>query len=466
MSRRDETASADVVVVGAGPAGLAAALSAAEAGCSVTVLDSDVEPGGTARWAVGSICLPATDDDPADAFLEDTAHHIGGYELSGSAQRLRTRFAAEAGSTRRWLLDHGVPLVGPHHEPPHRRARLFTLVPDGRALGWSLTAAAVRAGVVVRCGRTVTGLISDGDQQVVGVEHESAVDDDGGERTSAGCGVVVASGDFSGNAQLRREHLGEAAERAHVVNPANRGDHLGWLTDLGAVTEQMSTSFAPQIRFPALDQPVLAHHGATDLTAIGTAVMHRAHLAPDLALLDAGALLVGRHGGIIERHGAAAEVSRSGPATVVLDRRWLDGGVNVGMRISSAPTFGFANLAELRRGRPDLCTHAATVRDVLAHFGGIGASSQDLERRLSDMEAPFTLLSGAAATVTVTEGSVAVDEDLRVLRDGVVPIDGLRVAGAAGQGGQLLWGHGLHLAWALTSGRLAGASIVAARRRP
>jgi len=36
------------------------------------------------------------------------------------------------------------------------------------------------------------------------------------------------------------------------------------------------------------------------------------------------------------------------------------------------------------------------------------------------------------------------------------PIPGLHAAGATGQGGLLLKGHGLHLMWALVSGRTAG----------
>ena len=36
------------------------------------------------------------------------------------------------------------------------------------------------------------------------------------------------------------------------------------------------------------------------------------------------------------------------------------------------------------------------------------------------------------------------------------PIPGLFAVGQNGLGGQILWGHGLHIAWALTSGRLVG----------
>jgi fumarate reductase flavoprotein subunit len=61
--------------------------------------------------------------------------------------------------------------------------------------------------------------------------------------------------------------------------------------------------------------------------------------------------------------------------------------------------------------------------------------------------------------LTVTEGAVAVDTELRVLRADGTPIGGLRAVGGVGQGGMLLKGHGHHIGWAMTSGRLAGQSV-------
>jgi fumarate reductase flavoprotein subunit len=36
------------------------------------------------------------------------------------------------------------------------------------------------------------------------------------------------------------------------------------------------------------------------------------------------------------------------------------------------------------------------------------------------------------------------------------PIEGLYASGSNGLSGMVLWGHGLHIAWAITSGRLLG----------
>ena len=55
----------DVVVIGAGPAGLAAAATSAEAGLSTLLLDENVGPGGQVFRAIGS--TPVTERDQLGA---------------------------------------------------------------------------------------------------------------------------------------------------------------------------------------------------------------------------------------------------------------------------------------------------------------------------------------------------------------------------------------------------------------
>ena len=71
-------------------------------------------------------------------------------------------------------------------------------------------------------------------------------------------------------------------------------------------------------------------------------------------------------------------------------------------------------------------------------------------------EGPFYALGPAISWIVFSEGGLKVDEQLRVLHRDGEPIPGLYAAGSAGQGGVLLEGHGHHLSWAFTSGRLAG----------
>ena len=66
------------------------------------------------------------------------------------------------------------------------------------------------------------------------------------------------------------------------------------------------------------------------------------------------------------------------------------------------------------------------------------------------------LLGPAKAYFTTTEGGAAIDQQMQVLDESDNPITGLYAAGQIGLGGMVLWGHGLHIGWAQTSGRLAG----------
>ena len=49
-----------------------------------------------------------------------------------------------------------------------------------------------------------------------------------------------------------------------------------------------------------------------------------------------------------------------------------------------------------------------------------------------------------------------IDLTLRVADTGGQPIEGLYAVGQIGLSGMVMWGHGLHIAWALTNGRLVG----------
>jgi fumarate reductase flavoprotein subunit len=62
----------------------------------------------------------------------------------------------------------------------------------------------------------------------------------------------------------------------------------------------------------------------------------------------------------------------------------------------------------------------------------------------------------------VTEGSLAINAKLQVLKDDGSVVKGLYAVGAVGQGGMLLKGHGHHIGWAMTSGMLAGEEVAQA----
>ena len=74
------------------------------------------------------------------------------------------------------------------------------------------------------------------------------------------------------------------------------------------------------------------------------------------------------------------------------------------------------------------------------------------------------LLGPVKAYFTTTEGGAAIDTSFRVLDENASAISGLFAIGQNGLGGQILWGHGLHIAWAITSGRLVGEVLATEKR--
>jgi fumarate reductase flavoprotein subunit len=190
---------------------------------------------------------------------------------------------------------------------------------------------------------------------------------------------------------------------------------------------------------------------------------------PENRLFDDGALLVNQDGHQFcdatkwpEREIA---VSRQPGkiAYILLDESLTDRYSRWPHFISTAPEIAYAYVQDYLRLRPDVAVSGASLEQVAKQRGipienlrpsadAGAAPARDSNRR----DGRWTLLGPVKAYFTTTEGGLACDGDFRVLRDDGWPIEGLYAVGQVGLNGQILWGHGLHIAWAMTSGRLAG----------
>jgi len=168
----------DVVVIGGGGAGLAAAIEARAAGRDVALLEKNDALGGSTAWSIGSITASATPhqlgkgikDCPADHW-RDMAGFNGDLDPRDNPA-LRRILAEEMPDTFRWLLGHGVRFVGPMPEPPHRKPRMHNVLPNSRSYIAHLGRAAHKAGIAIRCGTRAIDLVKHGERVV-------AVDCDG-----------------------------------------------------------------------------------------------------------------------------------------------------------------------------------------------------------------------------------------------------------------------------------------------
>jgi fumarate reductase flavoprotein subunit len=199
-------------------------------------------------------------------------------------------------------------------------------------------------------------------------------------------------------------------------------------------------------------------------------------LAPSPDLFAQGALLVNRSGERFadenDRPAFAIPDQPDGVGYILLDQRITQQFSAWPHFVSTAPGVAYAYVEDYRRNRPDSYSSAATL-DALGEKFGMPSGALTATVATANAQAgnkptlgsgPYIALGPVRAVFVHNEGGLAVDLDHRVLGAGDVPIEGLFAAGATGQGGLLLRGHGHHLAWAFASGRRAGRNAADAAR--
>jgi succinate dehydrogenase/fumarate reductase flavoprotein subunit len=478
----------DVVVIGGGGAGLAAASEAARLGRSVVLLEKNPEPGGSTAWSVGSISATNTPHqrragikDTPDEHFQDMALHAGAL-ASRDNVALRRILVDHTNDMLDWLMRLGVVFVGPMPEPPHRYDRMHNVVPNSRSFAYHLTRYCRRLGVDIRVGTRAQKFVIDGDR----VTAVQALDAQGGMRTfAARGGLVLASGDYSGGRELKAEFASTDVAEVDAVNVTNTGDGHHMARALGAVVQNGDIIRGPIMRFVPPTRPnLLRQLPPWRPLALAMAWCYEnlpqswlrpfllsfltTALGPSPELYKAGAILVNRNG---ERY--TDELNQPNLATARQPGRiaWIVFDDKVARKFSSwphyvstAPGVAYAYLDDYRRNRADIYHETASVAE-LARSMGVPASA--LERTLSDFHAsrgprpaldtaPYYALGPVRSYVVFTDGGLRVTERLEVVRaDGSI-ISGLYAAGATGQGGLLLEGHGHHLGWSFISGRIAG----------
>ena len=236
----------DVIVVGAGTAGLPAAIFAARRGASVLLLDAAEDIGGTLHLANGQVSAAGTRLQRALG-IDDTPdlHFADVMRLSrGNADPQVVRLTADhAGETIDWLLDGGLTPLDGHPitgASPGRLAysarRYLWAANEGRdilAVLREQLAPHVAAGqVAVRLNTRVDGLVSTASGAISGVRAGTA----GQAPVSfTGRNVLLTSGGYAMNPQLFDLLVGHPAYTA-ASYPHSQGDGLmlavsvgGWL---------------------------------------------------------------------------------------------------------------------------------------------------------------------------------------------------------------------------------------------
>lgn len=480
----------DVVVVGGGGAGLATADQAAQLGLRVILVEKNARLGGSTARSVGSISASCTSiqrkagvNDSVDSHFHDMGL-FAGENVARDNTELRRVFVENSGPTFEWLRDLGVVFFGPMPEPPHSQPRMHNVLPNSSSYIHHLEKAARKLGVRILKGTSASELfLRDGAVAGLLCETKSGI-----LRLHAKAGVVLAAGDFSSSKELKKECIGELASLVPGINPTSTGDGIRLGLRAGGRIVNGDLALGPELRFHSppgkllvqrippvkiltwLMQMVIRFAPAALMRAF---VMSFAtsNLAPTPRLFQQGAILVNRDGQRFtdetDRPWLELPKQESGEGYIVFDGALSETLSEWPNYISTAPGIAYAFLGDYQRNRRDIFHSASSVEALAA---SMSVPADNLTRTISELgwRAPYVALGPLQSWIVLTEGGLAVDSQLRVLNDENEPIDGLFAAGSNGQGGLLLDGHGNHIGWAVTSGRIAARSAaqrLAAGRR-
>ena len=230
----------DTVIVGAGGAGLSAAIQMAQDGRNVTVIEKAGITGGNSSLASAGMNAAETKlqkeegvNDTVDLFVEDTMK--GGHELNN--RDLVEFLAKNSADAVDWLEELGAPLkqlkfAGGQsemrtHAPINDEGKS---IPVGNYLVSKLTAKAKELGVsIVYDARVEKVLMEDG--RAVGVE---ATYKDGEKLTVNAGAVIVATGGFGSNQEMVEKYNPELKGYVSTNAKSIEGDAISFLEEINA----------------------------------------------------------------------------------------------------------------------------------------------------------------------------------------------------------------------------------------
>lgn len=245
----------DVVVAGCGVAGLSAAVSAAQAGAKVAVLERapEEERGGNTRWTEAFMRMKSEDEvseDFEEHFMANSGFHLDPSliqetmrpqeewpdivkALSFTDPEIISRLADAAGPTLGWFRSMGVTFSDMPSYLITQSTTRISPVGGGAALLEALEAEAKKLDVSFHFRTTAQELLRDEQGQVIGILADA---DEGRSRRFMGK-VILGCGGFEGNSEMQARYYGSAARYIRPVARGgyyNRGEGIQMALDIGA----------------------------------------------------------------------------------------------------------------------------------------------------------------------------------------------------------------------------------------
>ncbi len=411
----------DVVVIGGGGAGFAAAVSAKEAGANVILVEKLASVGGNTLISGGEYAAPANDNQKEEGIEDSKELFAKDVEEAGGNPELIKVLADKATEDAYWLRDDigvewldSLMFFGGHSV----KRSLIPAAHTGNELIKNYLKKAEELGIEVLTETDVKEILSK-DGKVCGIKAETK----DGELVVNAKSVVVASGGFGANADMCYENDKEIDEHVLSTNsPGATGDGILMAEKLGADTVDMDKI---QL-YPVCDVETgkLLYCGDTRLVG--------------------GALLVNKEGKrFVEELGTRREISMAIKAQtdyvgyVLWDETSNEKTGTMKSNPEEAKSLFDRGLMVKADTLEELADHFGIDKDALLEtvktFNENSAKKEDPEFNLRMLgwqvkDAPFYMMKAAPA-VHHTMGGLKINTDAQVLNKDGEWIDGLYAAG-------------------------------------
>jgi fumarate reductase flavoprotein subunit len=448
------TVDVEVLVIGAGACGIAAAIAAHDRGMSVALVEKLDRPGGNSALSTGSVPAAGSRfqreagiDDDAERFFRDLMSIAPETDDAALVKRL-TQVSAE---TVEWLVDHveaKLSLVTAYKHIGHSVPRLHAPVSrKGQDLVDDLLRAADMRGIPLAVGNSVSALLTE-DNRVVGARTHA----NGKDVVIKAAKTILAVNGFGGNAELVRRFCPEIAGAQYFGAPGSTGEAITWGEALGA-------DFANMEAYQGYAAVAYPHGSLLSWTTI-----------------EKGGVLIGADG---RRFGneatgysgyAKTVLKQAEPVFAIFDQRIFDIAAAEEEFVELSNHGGFKRATSAEELAAALRVRAENLARELEDYNAAAqGSGRDRFGRSDFGIAPLKPgLFGCRVIPGLfhTQGGLRIDGDARVLRKDGSPIANLfagggAAAGISGRSGALGYASGNGLLTAIALGRIAGLAAAA-----
>lgn len=466
----------DVVVVGSGASGSAAAYAAVAQGATVLMIEKNDKLGGTSLVSSGTFCAAGTPEQKGKGIVDSADQHIADINRLGygkADQALLKMFVDKAPAAWRWFVDHGLeprkdaPYIDNSHSPysvartmspakpsANEYVRILMGELDKKFAGKLTTLTSTKVVALVKVKGKIIGV------KAIGPE---------GEKTYKAKAVILATGGYGSNQAMIAKYSPKYAAYRRVTPAWATGEGIEMAAEAGAALVNMDyiDGYFGGIPRAADDYDV----GFGELTS-GFADRWKGEIWVD----SFGKRFTDEDDGDEDPREVALQGVKDGKVLIVFDQGMID--ANGG----KTPIRDFDE--RLAKGSFAV-KRADSIEELAAAFGidpkGLKATVDAVSAASKIGQADeFGKTTGLAfgkgpyfgvlsyPTIFLTFGGIKVDTQGRAVDSTGNPVPGLYAAGEAT--GSAQWGGhgmpgGIGIASALVSGDVAGAQAAMFSRR-